>query len=319
MSQVSPGWYQDPSGRFAQRYHDGSRWTEHVADAGGNRTTDAPTGQTAPDPSAGQGQQSYGGPSGQGYGQQPQGYDSGQGYGQQQSYGTPSGQGYGQQPQGYDSGQGYGQQGYGSPSGQGYGQQPQGYGSPSGQGYGQQGYGAQGYGQPSYGYAGTTAGGFTPTIGLIVAAVGGLLLLLSLFVLDFLKVSAGGFSDTASLGDASDAGGGADLPAAIDTYASFGRFLAFLLIVVAILAVLRLPQLSQLNNVPNLPIIIAVLCGLFALWHLLSMLTSFEVPDTGFGAVEIDTSPTFGAFLGLLGYAGLAAGQFLRQPVGAKR
>ena len=48
MSQVSPGWYRDPSGRFAQRYHDGSRWTEHVADAHGNRDTDAPVGQTGP-------------------------------------------------------------------------------------------------------------------------------------------------------------------------------------------------------------------------------------------------------------------------------
>ena len=45
MSQVSPGWYPDPSGRFAQRYHDGSRWTEHVADAQGNRATDVPGGQ----------------------------------------------------------------------------------------------------------------------------------------------------------------------------------------------------------------------------------------------------------------------------------
>ena len=48
MSQVSPGRYPDPSGRFVQRYHDGSRWTEHVADAHGNRDTDAPVGQAGP-------------------------------------------------------------------------------------------------------------------------------------------------------------------------------------------------------------------------------------------------------------------------------
>ena len=31
---VRPDWYPDPSGRFDVRYHDGSRWTEHVARAG---------------------------------------------------------------------------------------------------------------------------------------------------------------------------------------------------------------------------------------------------------------------------------------------
>ncbi|HYZ99522.1 MAG TPA: DUF2510 domain-containing protein, partial [Acidimicrobiales bacterium] len=48
MSQVSPGWYPDPSGRFVQRYHDGARWTEHVADASGNMATDTPAGQGGP-------------------------------------------------------------------------------------------------------------------------------------------------------------------------------------------------------------------------------------------------------------------------------
>src|SRR6266508_676499 len=133
MSQVTPGWYADPSGRYSQRYHDGSRWTEHVVDASGNRSTD-PVGD--PSQSAAQSAQS-----GQGYGQQgygQQGYpqqSSGQGYEQQSS-----GQGYEQQ----SSGQGYEQQGtYGQQptSDQGYGQQGA-YGQQSsGQGYGQQGYG----------------------------------------------------------------------------------------------------------------------------------------------------------------------------------
>jgi hypothetical protein len=321
MSQVSPGWYPDPGGRFAQRYHDGTRWTEHVADAGGNRSTDPPAGQQTADPSAAQG---YGGtPSGQGYGQQPQqpqqgyGTPSDQGYGQQQPQqgygGTPSGQGYGQQPQpgygGTPSGQGYGQQqpqqGYGgTPSGQGYGQPQQGYGQ-------QPGYGPQGYGQqPGYGYGGPAASTFTPTIGLITAAVGGLLVLLSVFALDFIKVSVQGFSDSFSLGDASDAGGGSDLPAALDTYASFGRILALLVIAFAILAVLRLPQIPQLTQIEQLPIIVAVVCGVFALWHILAMFASVE------GA---DLSPTFGAILGVIGYAGMGAGPFLKQPVGGNR
>jgi hypothetical protein len=277
MSQVSPGWYPDPGGRFAQRYHDGTRWTEHVADAGGNRSTDPPGGQ-APEAAA-----------------SPQAAQPQQGYGQQPGYGTPSGQGYGQQP------------GYGTPSGQGYGQQP-GYGTPSGQGYGQQpGYG-QGYGQqPGYGYGAAPSSTFTPTIGLITAGVGGFLVLLSLFVLDFIKVSAGGFSTSLSLGDIGDGGG--DIPAALDTYSSIGRILALLAIAFVILAVLQLPQIPQLTQLQQLPIIVAVVCGVFALWHILAMFS---------GAEGADVSPTFGAILGVIGYAGMGAGPFLKQPVGAR-
>src|SRR5688500_20352318 len=29
-----PGWHPDPFGRYQQRYHDGARWTEHVATDG---------------------------------------------------------------------------------------------------------------------------------------------------------------------------------------------------------------------------------------------------------------------------------------------
>lgn len=35
-----PGWVRDPSGRYQQRYFDGTRWTEHVADEYGRRSTD---------------------------------------------------------------------------------------------------------------------------------------------------------------------------------------------------------------------------------------------------------------------------------------
>jgi hypothetical protein len=340
MSQVSPGWYPDPSGRFAQRYHDGTRWTEHVADAGGQRSVDNPEGQAAPSTNP------YDSGTQQGYGQQP----SGQGWGDQGAqagYGAqpaPSGeswpaaggasdeswpaagqQGYAQQP----ANQGYGQQ----PGTPGYGQQPsgqgwpaaggqQGYGQPSGQGYGQPGYGqpgygqpgGQGYGQPQYGYGapGGATGAFTPTIGLIVAGIGGLLVLLSLFVLDFLKVTAQGFSDSGTLGEVAD-GDGAE--AALDLYASLGRFLGLLVVIVAVLAVLKLPQLPQLNNIPNLPIIVAAVCGVFAVWSLLAMFTGVDAP-AGF---EVDVSPAIGGWLGLVGWVGLAAGQFLPQPVGAKR
>lgn len=37
-----PGWAADPTGRFAQRYWDGLRWTEHVTDRAGTASTDFP-------------------------------------------------------------------------------------------------------------------------------------------------------------------------------------------------------------------------------------------------------------------------------------
>ena len=59
-------------------------------------------------------------------------------------------------------------------------------------------------------------------------------------------------------------------------------------------------------------IIAAAVCGVFALWHLLTMFAPGG-PD------GIDLSPTVGAWIGLLGWIALAAGQFLTQPVGTKR
>lgn len=325
MSQVSPGWYPDPSGRFAQRYHDGTRWTEHVADAGGQRSVDNPEGQAAPAANPYEAQQQSGQGWGdqsaqQGYGQQPQQPQqpsSGEGWpaaGGQPGYGQAADQGYGQQAQPQQPGYGQPSSGQGWPAAggqQGYGQQPQqpGYGQ-------QQGYGQQpgGFGQPAYGYGAPSSGGFTPTIGLIAAGIGGFLVLLSLFMTDFLSAkNDSGFGPSSidiSLGDVGDATGG-DVPMAIDLYSSFGRILALLVIAAAILAILKLPALQQFNDVPNLPIIVAAVCGVFALWHLLAMFTSIE---------GVDVSPTIFAILGLLGWGGLIVGQFLPQPVGgAKR
>jgi hypothetical protein len=313
MSQVTPGWYTDPGGRFAQRYHDGTRWTEHVVDASGNRSTD-PTGEP------GQPQASSGGYGAQqGYGQQDYGQ---QGYGQQ-GYGQSSGESWGQQGYGQQGSGGYGaqqpQQGYGQQQAQGYGsggygaQQPQqGYGSG---GYGsQQGYAQQqaygSYGQPAYGAAGS-AGGIQITVGLIAAGVGGLLLLLSLFMLDFLKVTAAGQSESGPLGDVSDIGGGVggiEVAATLDTYASFGRLLALFVITFAVLVVLQLPFMQ---NIPQAALIVAIASGVFLLWHVLAMFGSVELQ--GF---EFDTGPAFGAYLGVLGWIGLAASPFLKQPVG---
>jgi len=61
MSDTTPaGWLPDPTGRHDHRYWDGSRWTEHVADAGVAATDPQgapdlpPPGAAAPGPSAAQ-------------------------------------------------------------------------------------------------------------------------------------------------------------------------------------------------------------------------------------------------------------------------
>jgi hypothetical protein len=39
--ETAPGWSEDPSGRYQQRYWNGIRWTEHVSTAG-TTATDTP-------------------------------------------------------------------------------------------------------------------------------------------------------------------------------------------------------------------------------------------------------------------------------------
>lgn len=300
MSQASPGWYQDPSGRFAQRYHDGTRWTEHVVDASGNRSTD-PTGDTGQGAGGAAGAQQ---PTSGGYGQ-----TSGQSWGQQQQQ-QPQQPGYGQQP-------GYAQQqpGYGSSSG-GYPQQP-GYGSggyPQ-QGYGQQqpGYGQQqGYGQPGYGYGqagyGGGGGAFTFTVGLLVAGIGALFVMITTFGLDFVSYGAegGGPKEGVTLSDIADNPAGADLPVPVDTYAGFGRYLG-LLVALGAVGLLAFRHSPQLASADWLPIAIAVAGGVFALWVLLAM---FMAPE---GA---SSSPGIGGILAVLGFGAVGAGPFLEQKLG---
>jgi hypothetical protein len=305
MSQVTPGWYTDPGGRFAQRYHDGTRWTEHVVDASGNRSTDA-TGDSG---QAQAGSGGYGAQSAGGYGQ-----SSGDSWGAQQSGG------YGAQQQSAQPGYGAQQQsgGYGAQSG-GYGAQSpqQDYGSG---GYGAQqqsgGYGGQqqspygGYGQQGYGAAAGAGGGFQLTIGFIASCVGGLLLLISLFMTDFISVDVAGQNFKTSLGDVDSAlgGPGSDLPGGLSTYASFGRFLAILLIGFAIAVAAKAPFLQSVSQAP---LIVSIAGGVFVLWHALAMLAQFEAPG-----IEVSTSPTLFAILGALGWIGIAASPYLKQPIG---
>ena len=44
MTEAS--WKPDPYGRYAQRYHDGNEWTEHVVDGNGTQLVD-PMGRSA--------------------------------------------------------------------------------------------------------------------------------------------------------------------------------------------------------------------------------------------------------------------------------
>lgn len=50
QAQGSPpaGWHPDPTGRHAQRYWDGARWTDDVADATGQQGTDPLEGEPQP-------------------------------------------------------------------------------------------------------------------------------------------------------------------------------------------------------------------------------------------------------------------------------
>lgn len=39
---ATEGWHPDPAGRHEHRYHDGQRWTDHVADGGEAKVDSAP-------------------------------------------------------------------------------------------------------------------------------------------------------------------------------------------------------------------------------------------------------------------------------------
>lgn len=150
-----------------------------------------------------------------------------------------------------------------------------------------------------------------PTIGLIVVGLGAVLVLLSLFALDFLSVSLDlgelGVADSTST-DLSDIRSGEGLPVALDMYANFGYLLAILAIAWAVVAALRLPAVHK--GFPQAPIVAAVVAGVFLVWHVLAMFASVE---------GVDTSPDIGAYIGVVGYVGLMAGQFLPRPISSSQ
>lgn len=308
MSQVNPDWYADPTGQYSKRYHNGTSWTEHVVDAAGNRSTSPVAGASGGAASGAQ-QGGYRQDTTAvlpGYGQQPaapaaasrpQASAGGQG-----GYGQQGGAAYGQQQGGYGQ-QAAGQQGYGQQTAAAGQQSPycqqQGYGQQAG--YGQQGYGQQVGSGDQWGYSGQAASaGFTPTVGLIAAAVGGVLVMLSLLVLDFLKFEGFGQSESFKLGDISDFV--EDAGARVELYLDFGIVFGLLAIGLAVAASLQLGNLEQLPKGATVGIVVigAIHANALFLW------------DTAPGE---SVSPAIGGLLGLLGYAALAAAPWLQMPL----
>lgn len=249
----SAAWHPDPTGRYAQRYHDGANWTEHVVDAQGVQSTE-PVQTWAADTVGGAqttelliGAPPTDAPTG-GYG--PSGYRPSGGY-------APSG-GWGQTSS-YDQPGGYDQPGYDQPS-------------------------APPFGSPVV----TTGSGIGVGPGLVVAAVGLVLVVLSLFVLDWFGEGdvALSLSDTRELVD--NSGDDSGLNAFTEAYLDLGYLVGLVVAGLALVATLWRQALLRTAAV-------AVL-ALLAAWHVASLVDlARDGPD-----LEI------GSYAGIAGYvAGL--------------
>lgn len=193
MNSAAPNWYPDPYGRYQQRYFDGTNWTAHVADAAGTQSTDAaPLGGSAP--ASQQPAQQAGGWGQQQPAQQQPAQQQGQ-WGAQQYSPPPQ-----QQPGGWSQPQQQPPaQQFQQPTAQ-YGQQPA--QQPGG------GFGAPGYGQqPTGGSSSTMTKNF---VGVIVAGVGALVLIVSLFALNWVSGDAAEESGGIDRSEISDAIGDVD-------------------------------------------------------------------------------------------------------------
>jgi hypothetical protein len=153
---------------------------------------------------------------------------------------------------------------------------------------------------------GSRPGGVALTIGMLAAAFGMLLVLLSLLVLPFQSISElGGFN--LSLNEA----GFADAPFIVSSYIGLGRMVAALVLAAVVISItkpLQLPWLARirpLQEIANLKTIVTSSCGFMTLWHLLAMLLGSD-----------GVSAHAGAWIGLLGWLALTASQFLEQPLG---
>lgn len=184
--------------------------------------------------------------------------------------------------------------------------------------------GAPAFGGPDYGAQGGFAvspgssSSFKPTWGLIIGGVGALFVLLSLFVLDFAEASGFG-GGSGPLGDLNEEG----VSGLTRLYANgFIRFLVLLIVLAAAVTMARIPAIEDKikdvrTKVPNLAMIAAIVCGVLLLWHLVVMFTM----EVEFGGDSFGLDPTFGAWLGALGWIGLGVSQldlpFNKQTIGS--
>jgi hypothetical protein len=53
MSTTDPGWYRDPTGRYADRYWDGQQWTDQVNSGGANAVDEPPSDMKSVPPAPG--------------------------------------------------------------------------------------------------------------------------------------------------------------------------------------------------------------------------------------------------------------------------
>lgn len=53
MSTSDPGWYRDPTGRYADRYWDGRQWTNQVNSGGANAVDEPPSDMRSVPPAPG--------------------------------------------------------------------------------------------------------------------------------------------------------------------------------------------------------------------------------------------------------------------------
>ena len=131
-----------------------------------------------------------------------------------------------------------------------------------------------------------------PILGMVVVAVGAVLVVLSLFVLDWFTIL--GRIDF-SFSDVRDAiTSSSDISSASDWYLSWGWYLGFAVIVVAAVALF----------LPGARWFAVAACGLFAIWH------GYVVYDLGGEGV----STKFGAWLGAVGFAVCGIGVLLPRP-----
>jgi hypothetical protein len=186
------GWQPDPYGRYTYRYWDGTVWTEHVTDAAGTQTTDAPASVAPHD-------------------------------------------------------------------------------------------------------AAVTQANELPILGMVVVALGAVLIVLSLLVLDWFRI-LGRIDFTFS--DVRDAiTSSSDISLASDWFLSWGWYLGFAVIVVAAVALF----------LPGARWFAVAASGLFAIWQ------GYVVYDLGGEGV----STKFGAWLGAVGFVVCGIGVLLPRPGGA--